>query len=170
MRHQMSQLTKTYLIRDEEDFADENHDWHIVLWILQFVIAKKSFKNWEENLDKLVQILSLIVNLKLKCLDNALQGSQPRHLISLIIACESLMDCLLSNRWSPSGILQLGYVVDDVLDAWDHNFSLFVVHVHHWVQCIKDICLQKALVPFQDYWLLELLLCIQVPHVLLILA
>ena len=68
------------------------------------------------------------------------------------------MDCLLSNLRSPSGILQLSYVVDDVLDAADDDLAALVCHVDDVVERGEDIIFQHLLVFLTDSVILSLLL------------
>ena len=112
--------------------------------------------------------LSITLDVEFKGLADAFEGSQGWELESLIIRCESLVDLLVSHLGSPSCILQLGNVVDDVLYAWDNYLALLVTLVNNIVQSFKNVALQEVFITFENDRLMEFLLGIDGIDVLFI--
>lgn len=102
----------------------------------------------------MVQGLPLLLDFKFKRLEDALEGAQGRHLVALIIGCEPVVDLLLGVL-GPGGVVELGDVVNDVLDAAQRHFLVFLAD--DGIKRAKNICLEGIAINLADRLLGSLL-------------
>ena len=88
--------------------------------------------NREESLDKLMEWLSVFLDFKLESLEDGLEGAKGGCLIALIVRIEALLDLVLSVL-SPGSVVELGDVVDDVLNATNNHLASSISQMHHVV-------------------------------------
>ena len=108
-----------------------------------------------------------MINFEFKSLNNRFKCPESRSLIALIVRCEPVVDFLLGFI-GPRVVVELGDVVDDVLDGGDDHLGAGIGLVDDRIEGAKNVLLHVCLILVGEDGLLELLLGIQGPHVLLV--
>ena len=98
------------------------------------VIAQERLQDWEEVLDQLVQGCALLPKFQFKCLEETLKRAKGRDLVSLISLSQPVVDLLLGVL-RPGGVVELGDVIDNVLNAGNEDPALRLSLIHYIVQC-----------------------------------
>ena len=76
--------------------------------------------------------LSVFLDFKLESLEDGLEGAKGGCLIALIVRSEALLDLVLSVL-GPGSVVELGDVVDDVLNAANDHLATSICQMHHVV-------------------------------------
>ena len=97
------------------------------------VIAEERLEDWEEVLDQLVQGLALLLYFKFECLEDTLKRAKGRDLVSLVTLDQPIVDLLLGVL-RPGGVVELGNVHDNVLNAGNQDLALGISLAHHIIQ------------------------------------
>ena len=113
------------------------------------IIAQERLQDWEEVLDQLVQGRALLPKFKFKCLEEALKRTKGRDLVSLISLSQPVVDLLLGVL-RPGGVVKLGNVIDNVLNAGNEDLALGLSLVHYIVQCREDLLLEHRSIVLAD--------------------
>ena len=96
-----------------------------------------------------MQGLTLLLDLKFKCLEETFERPQSRDLVSLISLSQPVVDLLLGVL-RPRGVVELGHVVDNVLYASNEDLALGLSLVDHIVQRRKDLLLEHHSISLAD--------------------
>ena len=113
------------------------------------IIAQERLQDWEEVLDQLVQRRALLPKFQFKCLEETLKRTKGRDLVSLISLSQPVVDLLLGVL-RPGGVVKLGNVIDNVLNAGNEDLALGLSLVHYIVQRRKDLLLEHRSIVLAD--------------------
>ena len=149
-------LKNTHLDGHEENLGDVDHEGDVVGRVCDGIARQHLLQHGEESLNEVVQRQSALLDFKFKRLEDALKGSQGRHLVALIIRSEPVVNLLFSVL-GPRGVVQLRNVVNDVFDAADDHLARLILLLNSCVKRAKNVILEHFPIVQTDSFLLPLL-------------
>lgn len=91
------------MVADVEDLANEVHNQHVVralheLWICKYFLLD----DWEKHIYQVLKWFAVLVDFKLKRLNDGLKGAQTRYDVAFVAWGDSVADCFEQRLIAPT--------------------------------------------------------------------